>query len=138
MTDLTLNSLVGGSSFLKLAPDVGGYISQTDSSISEKILISGIDGSSGLTTAVSLTGKYAISYLRFSALSNESTTVKMTVDGEVIYNDTRSTIASNQWFIFGGESESLPFFTCDSSFLLEIQTTSDSSVNLFYSARPIL
>lgn len=155
MTDLTLNSLVGGGGELKLAPDVGGLAARSRPDLNYT-QVAGIDGSSGLVTALSLTGKYAISLLLFSSMNAEAFTCKLTVDGEVIYNDTDTiytSSASGLWCIFGRggavtassnlnsypwNASTMSHFVCESSLLLEIQSTTDTSINLLYKAKPIL
>jgi len=103
-------------------------------------VVTGIDASSRLTTVLSLTGKYVISYIVLSALTAESNTSKLTIDGVVIWSDTYTTGTSDA--LFGsvetnaaGISESIQ---CESSFLLEYQTATDTSINLTYQVRPIL
>ena len=98
----------------------------------------GIDASAGLTTALSLTGKFAIDYLNFGGVLSENMTIKLTVDGTVIWNDTFVAGNANQLF-FGGSSGGIAESAqCNSSLLLEVQMATDTDINLSYSARPIV
>jgi len=91
-----------------------------------------------LTTALSLTGRFAISFLVFRSLTAEPITVKLTIDGEVIWDSTFVTQATLPLLVGGTSNvEPSPIIICESSFLLEIQTTTDNSVTFDYAARPI-
>ena len=102
--------------------------------------VSAIDASAGLTTALSLSGKFAINLLTFNSLSSEVITVKLTIDGVVIWND--SSTANINLQLLGSNTRAdanVPeSITCNTSLLLEVQTTTDTSIGLSYLARPIL
>lgn len=131
-----LNSITGGGNGFKLAPDLT-FPGDIAGSGSFKRLV--FDPSGALTTALSLTGKFVIDTLYFSGLTAETITVKLTVDGVVIWNDTFTTTTTlallSNISTVSGSSISI---TCGSSFLLELQTATDTSVTLDYLARPIL
>lgn len=98
------------------------------------------DPSGGLTTALSLTGKFAISWLELFGLTNSETyTVKLTVDGVVIWNDTFAH-GSGNIYLLGTASNANPEIpiSCNSTFLLEVQSAVDTSVSLRYKVRPIV
>lgn len=137
MADIPLSNITSGIVLPRLAPDlsfpsgVGG---------SGAYRITGIDGTGGLTTALSLTGgAFSVSLLEFTALTSENVTIKLTIDGVVIWNDT---FVSGTSLPLLGVSEGAVGVAgeiqCESYFLLEIQTTTDTSVTLDYLARPIL
>ena len=134
---ILISSLGACGSLPQLAPDLSfpANLNANDGVIT----VTNIDGSSGLTTALSLSGKWSISLLRFQNLTSESITVKMTVDGVVIWN-TSLTPPSSILTLLGhiGTSSTREFFQCESSLLLEIQTTTDNNCQLAYVARPIL
>lgn len=137
-------SLLGGSSGIPtLAPDLTWPNSKLISNTGYK-QIAGIDATAGLTTALSLTGKFLISGLLFDDMISEAYTVKMTVDGVVIWNDSIASVTSTALVLYGAASNSFtnstnePGFICNTSLLLEIQSTTDTSVTLQYIARPIL
>ena len=135
MADVNVNSITGdGGSLPRLAPDL---------SYPENLVIgvnytriSGLDPTVGLITALSLTGKHSVEKLAFT-LSQEPITIKLTVDGIVIWNSSFSAPANFLHLIGYVNSYTAPF-QCESSLLLEIQTTADSTVTLDYLARPIL
>ena len=129
----------GGGGLPQLAPDLT-YPSSRLTASSTWQRIAAINASAGLTTALSLTGKYAVTYLLFRSLSSESVTVKLTIDGVVIWNDTFTTATTMA--LFGNNSStgagSEEVLQCNSSLLLEIQTATDTSIDLDYLARPII
>ena len=134
-----LSSITGGGGLPQLAPDLT-YPSSLGVNRGY-VWVTGIDASAGLTTALSLTGKFAIDLLQFVGLTNESITVKLTVDGVIIWNDTYVTGATTLR-LFGlnesGGEDTPSTMQCNESLLLEIQTTTDTSIDLYYVARPIL
>lgn len=128
---INTNTLIGGGGLPQLAPDLtypGGPIR----------VVTGIDGSGGLATALSLTGKWAISYLRFINMGSEATTLKLTVDSVVIWNS--SFTSGGTLSVLGSTTAGISDIpiSCDASFLLEIQVASDADIDLNYIARPIL
>ena len=141
---IRLSGLGGSGGLPKLAPDLGFFESTENNRGTQKTLI--IDPSGGLTTALSLTGKFAISGIGLQGLTAENLTVELTVDGVVIYNDTfvSNTALSILNASSGGQLLSSNTFadvraiTCDSSFLLRLQTATDTSVTVNYMVRPIL
>jgi len=134
----------GGGAGFKLAPDLN-YISNNISSNQPFQRVTNIDGSSGFVTALSLAGKFAVPMLRFGDTLAESMSVRLTIDGTIIINDT-FTATTNGITVVGGDTGafgSVDFYegitpVCNSSLLLEIQTTTDTDVTLQYIARPIL
>tara|TARA_R110000787_G_scaffold174803_1_gene287353 strand:+ start:34 stop:450 length:417 start_codon:yes stop_codon:yes gene_type:complete len=105
--------------------------------------ISGIDASSGLTTVLSLTGKFAISYIAFTNQTTELNTYKLTIDGVVVWSNTHTATTATDVFLgsvtqTGSSWVSDTIITCEQTFLLEVQTATDTSINLQYLARPIL
>ena len=134
-----LNSIAGGGGNIKLAPDLTFPSSLANASAIKSV---SLNPSTGLITALSLTGKFVVDTLLFVGMTVETVTIKLTVDGVVIWNDTFT--AATTLYLLSQQSStgSLPgsssSFTCDSSFLLEIQTATDTSVFLEYLARPIL
>lgn len=137
------SSLGGGGGIPALAPDLTWPASKAVSSVGYK-RITGINATAGLTTALSLTGKFLINGLIFDSMTSETYTVKLTVDGVVIWNDSMTSIGSSTLVLYGSASSSFSNstnelgFICNTSLLLEIQSTTDTSVNLEYIARPIL
>jgi len=125
---------------LTLNPDLA-YPANRFSQNNTYIRITGIDASAGLTTALSLTGKYAVSYLEFKSVSIENMTIKLTIDGVIIWNSTFLTDNQEQG-LFGNNSSDGDgpdeILQCNDSFLLEVQMASDTSIDLNYLARPIL
>ena len=131
----------GGGAGFKLAPDLDFFANSVVNLSSPFLRISNINGSAGFATALSLTGKWVVSALSFSDLTSESMTIRLTVDGVVIWNSSRQ--SSTSFTLLGVAPAAtvgcydVPII-CDSSLLLEIQTTADTAVTLNYLARPIL
>lgn len=142
MADFFFNAKSGGAGF-QLAPDVGGLVNAPNGLHSVVV-----DASTGLTTALSLTGKYAISSIFLSSLVSGQYRIKLTIDDVVIYDDTSS--SGDYFAILGmyrhGASSILEYGStylpviCESSMLLEVDSsaTSDTTVYVNYCARPIL
>lgn len=131
-------SVSGGGGLPELAPDLT-FPSSLSAGVAYKET-TGIDATSGLTTLLSLTGKHMISLLEIRSLISESITVKLTVDSVVIWNDTFA-LSSTVLFLLGSNSStstSADFFSCNSSFLLELQTTTDTDVTFRGLSRPII
>ena len=124
-----------GGGLPQLAPDLTFPASVTGGRSTR--FISGINAFNALTTAVSFSGKHLVSYLVFTGLTAETVTIKLTIDGVVIWNSTFTSPTTLQLLGDGNPSYTEPFESKE-SFLLEIQTTSDTNVNLEYLARPIL
>jgi len=76
----------GGGGGIKLAPDL--TFPSSIIGVAGYTRISGIDGSSGLTPALSLSGKFVIDLLEFSSLASETMTFRLTVDTVPIWDDT--------------------------------------------------
>ena len=136
-----IRDFIGGGS-IRLAPDLS-YPNRGSMGYST---VSGIDASAALTTVLSLTGAYLVDLLCFVNINGtEETTIKLTVDGVVIWNydntssDTEVLLLGNRYDltdatgVTGGTE-----ITCRSSLLLQILTDSDSSVDLYYNAKAIL
>tara|TARA_R110002096_G_scaffold135425_1_gene287067 strand:- start:110 stop:535 length:426 start_codon:yes stop_codon:yes gene_type:complete len=102
--------------------------------------ISGIDASAGLTTALSLTGgKYVVSLLQFVIVALENITIKLTVDGIVVWNSTYLVPSATQTLLGTISATGQPeLIQCNDSFLLEVQTTADTDIALRYLARKTL
>ena len=138
---MTIEVGKAGGGLPQLAPDLTYPGDRVNLNIRTYKQIAGIDATSGLTTALSLSGKFAISLLRFTNTTAELMTVKLTVDGVVIWNDSFNGLSTAGQYLLGnmsagaGVSETVQ---CNTSFLLEIQTATDTTINLEYMARPIL
>ena len=134
-----LSSISGGGGLPRLAPDLTYPSSLT--ATTGYIKVTGINAVGALTTALSLTGKFAIDLLQFENITNESMIIKLTVDGVIIWNDTFASGGSTM-SLFGSRSTNgtdvSSTMQCNSSLLLEVQTTADASIDLVYVARPIL
>ena len=142
-TVVNIETGVAGS-VTALAPDLLFFDRQAASTVIYSVL--NIDPSGGLTTALSLSGKYMINSIGFYNVTQETVTVKLTIDGVVIINNTFtaytsiSVINTHQGQAVFGSVSQMGFapFMCNSSLLLEIQTATDPSVDLQYNVRPIL
>ncbi len=141
MADKNLSSISGSGGLPRLAPDLTYPASKIGSGNFKKI--TGIDASSGLTTALSLTGNFAVSYLAFHRQTAESNRYKLTVDGVVIWDDTK--VASTGVDVFLGNVNvsgtlysSDTVIECKNSLLLEVHTATDTDIELYYLARAIV
>ena len=131
------SSFSQGSGF-KLAPDLNFPADINAGNATTALSSVVFDPSGGLTTALSLTGKFAIPILTLASLtSSESYTIKLTIDGVVIWNSSNSQPLVARPLLSSAQGNDITIF-CESSFLLEVQSTIDNSVQLLYLARPIL
>lgn len=133
---IKLSDISGGGGLPKLAPDLTYPADRFDLSDDTFERITGIDGSAGLTTALSLTGKFYISLIRFQDLTLENITIRLTIDGVIIWDSTFLVGTSAPQNLLGDTPSEV--IQCNSSFLLEIATTTDNNCQLYYLARPIL
>jgi hypothetical protein len=133
MADLS-NFLNSGGAGFRLAPDL------TWPSIAQPQLSVVLTATPLLyTTALSLTGKFAIGLICFENLTSEPIDFRLTIDGVVIWDDAQSSGQSRPLLGDNTTGDRLrQYIICKSSLLLEIRTTTDTSVQLFYDARPIL
>jgi hypothetical protein len=98
-----------------------------------------IDPSGALTTALSLTGKHAVYILALRGLpTGEAATIKLTIDGIVIINDPATPSNANK-ALYGAPAGGIALapFIVETSLLLEIETVTDTSVNVDWAARKI-
>jgi len=140
MADILLSTLVGGGGLTRLAPDLTWPSSKQSATVTYE-RITGINAQGSLTTALLLTGKFSISYLFISGWTAEAVTIKLTIDGEVIWNDSFSATLTSENLLGQLSSAGLgpqEVISCDSSLLLEIQTATDTSITLDHTTRPIL
>lgn len=141
MSQFFFDTKITNAGAVRLAPDLsrtlGGATTQT---------IVDIDGSSGYTTALSLTGKYIINWLVFDGFTaSEQIDIKMTVDGVLIFDSSDPSTSTTDVSVYGdGNTSSSNIqqleggFIVESSFLLELQTSTTTDATLQYLARPIL
>lgn len=130
----------GGGEVDKLAPDLTFPSSTWAVGNSTKVTAL-TDCTGGLTTLISLSGKYILSLIKLYSLAAESTTVKLTIDGVVIWNDTYTPALLSPSLIGGNTTLSYsgsPMFLVESSLLLEVQTITATAVQAQWEARPIL
>lgn len=130
---ISTSSLGGGGALPSLAPQL---TFPEDTNISGEFSVTGINGSAGLVTALSLTDKWMVSFLEFENMTSELVTFKLTVDSVIIWNSTYSLVGTSK-DLLGVTNFSEPV-KCNSTFLLEVQTATDTNITLNYRARPIL
>lgn len=136
MPDVTLQSLVGGGGRPRLAPELSYPSALSPGNLYKQVTI---NPAGVLTTALSLTGKWQIGLMEFGNLTAETVTVKMSVDGVLIWDSTFTCSISIP--LNGRITNNQPMasdFECQSSLLLELRTATDTSVTFSYQARPIL
>lgn len=138
---LYANLYGGGTVLPELAPDLNFVSSRITSAFLFKE-ITGINAVGALTTALSLTGKFSISYLAFSGVvANDVSRVKLTVDGEIKWDSTLTTNIVGTVSLVGGVAGTVTTpenYMCNDSLLLEVQTITDTDISVRYLVRPIL
>lgn len=139
MASALLSSVTGGGGLPKLAPDLT-YPSSLANAFGF-VRVTGIDPSGSLTPILSLTGKYAIDLIALDNMTIENISVKLTIDGVVIWNDSFALGATNIQ-LFGSKTKTNTTVSstmqCESSLLLELETIAQTSATLEYVARPIV
>jgi hypothetical protein len=134
----TLSSLFGGGSGVTLAPDLDWPSSAIFTGGIQQVTF---NPQGSLTEALGLTGKYAIFGLSLNDMTAETVTVKLTVDGIVIWNDVGYT-SITEATLYGDLNNAtklwLTPFICNSSLSLEVQTQTDTSVTLKYLVKAIV
>jgi hypothetical protein len=71
-------------------------------------------------------------------MTAENATIRLVVDGEVIWDDTYT--VQNAIFFIGQTNSSVgggSRYICETSLELQVQMTTDTSINLQYNAHPI-
>jgi hypothetical protein len=134
-----LNALVGQNHHRRLAPDLA--IAEDTVSNAMYQTSTGIDASGALTTVLSLTGKWAIDNIYVQNLvSSDMDQYKLTVDGVVIWNEDGLISNPTAWPFIGqvDGDNGIQGIQCDSSFLLEMEMNTDTSIDIFYIVRPVL
>lgn len=141
MADKTLESLVGGDGLMMLAPDLD-YPASTQSGLDTYKKISFNPSLNPIV--LSLTGKFCISALFVDGLDAIYYTVVLVVDGETIWNSTRSANAQlmpllgcppGSSVFAQGQPETIK---CNESLTLQIFQAGETTGTLQYLARPIL
>ena len=133
-----IGSTTSLSTSIRLAPDIGRLGSQLNNL--PFIRLSGVDVSGSLQTVLSLSGKFALGMMRFSNTLSESMTIKLTIDGVIIFNDTFTVDASGV-VVYGDTTNivnSSAYADVNSSLLLEAQMATDTSIDFEYVARPVI
>ena len=138
---MTIEVGKAGGGLPQLAPDLNFISNNVASTVVYQNLL--INPAGALTTALSLTGKFAIAALAFSSVLAENVTIVLTIDDVVIINDNFTSGISVSLLNAtngtpSGDSNDVGAILCNSSLLLQIQTATDTSVVLNYIARPIL
>ncbi len=138
MAAKTLQSLAGAQFLPLLAPDLTSWSDRVNGQAYASV--TAINASAGLTTMLSLTGKFLIDILFLDSMtSNDVEGVKLTIDGVVIWSETGlSSNGVTEPILGQSDADHGHQIRCDASLLLEIDTTADTSIDLIYQVRPIL
>lgn len=102
MTELSQFLTGGGGEPLKLAPDPNFITSRLGGPQLGWSQVS-IAPTGSLQTVLSLSGKYILSKLNITGMGNGANcSIKLTIDGTVIYDESNYTVNSNDAIIGGG------------------------------------
>lgn len=139
MVAKTLSQLLGGN-IPKLAVDTD-FPKDKPNGVAVFTVLN-INAVGGLTTILSLTGKFAIHALWMSGLTgNNIATVKLTIDGVVVWNVDPLTNTTVERYIGSALTDGNAWterLMCETSFLWEMEMDSDTTIHLNYAVRPIL
>lgn len=128
-----------GAVLPRMAPDLL-YLSSKPSTDTADNSVT-LTSTTSLVTALQLTGKWSISRMHLWVQANSGTvTVRLTIDGDVIW-DTSVTNISNQVIAMLGSTSSswaTETYMCNSSLKLEVMhSIANTTMALRYLARPI-
>ena len=129
---------VGGGALVELAPDLTlpSSLVVTGNPFSRTAIV---DPTGALTTILSLPGRRSLEYLQVGSFTAETVTVKLTIDGVVIMNDTFSITVTSLVLIGGATAAGgSTAYLSKSSILLEVETATDTAISADFIARPIL
>ena len=134
----TLSQLVGNNVHI-LGPDLDFPKDKADGSI--YVSVGGIDATGGLTTVLSLTGRFLVLNLVLNdIIASNIATIKLTVDGVVVWNVDPLTNSATEPYIgrpiFSPDAVMEPV-GCESSFLFQVQMDSDTDISVLYVVRPL-
>lgn len=135
----TLSQLVGGNVHV-LGPDLD-FPKDKVNGDNIYLSVGGIDATGGLTTILSLTGRFLVLNLVLNdILASNIATVKLTVDGVVVWNVDPLTNSTTEAYIgraiFNADATFEPV-GCESSFLFQVQMDSDTDISVLYLVRPL-
>lgn len=136
---IKLSGISGGGGLPKLAPDLTYPSTFLEVRPQRQVIVSIPNPGVDYATVLSLTGKFVISSLQLTGLLSEFWNFRLTIDGVVIWDDGKNFSNANAQ-ILGGASTGFTdtSIICDSSFLFEVRSTTDTSVSCNYVVRPIL
>lgn len=143
MASVLLSSITGGGGLPQLAPDLT-YPGDRGSTGLLSIDVTGIDVSGGvLQEILAATGKFELKYLVITAVSlSEAVSLKLTIDGEVKWNDSYTIDATTRDELIGGVGGAQPTllesYAVNESLSLEYATNADTNITLSYLLRPVL
>lgn len=118
---------------IQLAPDLlalerrsGGGVSMYE--VDTVTMVAGVE-----SAILTLTGKYSTSYLELRSLVSESMRVRMELDGVEIWDSTITT--GSTWSLYNAIADQnfLPAFQVNSSLVLYLTTTTDTSIDVYHS-----
>lgn len=134
---IKLSLKVGSGSLQELVPDLT-IPSQLVGVGTASRRTSAIDTTTGgLVTVLSLTGKHAVGKIELDSMpTSESVTVKLTIGGVIIYNDTFINTLTSLLLVGGGAASEATYLS-KTSLLLEVTTVTGTVVTSEYIARKI-
>jgi hypothetical protein len=118
---------------IQLAPDLlalerrsGGGVNMYEADV--VTMVAGVENA-----ILTLTGKYAVSYLELRSLAAESMTVRLVKDSVEVWDSTITT--GPNWALYNtlGSQSSLPAFQVGSELVLYLTTTTDTSIAIYHS-----
>lgn len=133
MSDILLTNIVSRQELVRLAPDLD-FPSLNSSSGFKSITF---NPAGAITPALELNGKWAIAMLNLSSITAETHTIRLTIDGVIIWNSTFVTGTTLRLLGYSSQTNDVAI-KCNSHFLLEVQSTTDTSETLDFTARPTL
>ena len=132
MASKTLSSIVGGGGLPQLAPDLTWPSRRVSSStLTEQVLAIDVSGVV-LQEVLNKNGKFFLEALFFDSLSAGVVSVKLTIDGVIIFNDSYTSSTADVLVDNDSPSER---FEVKSNITLEYATAVDTNITLNYVLR---
>lgn len=140
-----LSTFLGGSGSgggpIKLAPQLTGFPLRTPATPSyPTTTVSGINISTG-ATMLNLSGKWLINSVQLTGMTaSVDTTINLAIDGTTIWNQSGINHTRTIYNLFGSsgiQEEVLEFIVCETSFVLTVTQSGNTSATVNYLARPL-
>lgn len=128
------STIFGGEGGIRLAPDLTFPSTLTAAGI---VTVVGVNTTAALTEMLGLSGPHAIELIDLTSLTAESAQIKLTIGGEIIWNDTFVLPGTSLRLVGNDGGIISSAIISRGEFSLEVQMSADTSIGIDSIARPI-